>query len=1062
MVKMKSPRAYPSLFVSLRLVRPLQFALGAHALRLALSLALALSLSLAAAPTQAEQSPSPAEPPSFTDLRKFRHLLSFDRELEFPNPLAGSWHSDEALLKQLGKTVYSVAQRVRIYSENNGSLQHSPLTGLTFAAGRPQEGTVFLAGDGVRDLLAYVFEQMAEDRKGRIGSHPNQDPWSLLRRIERNSSPIEPEEVFRLGSEIRLVVGSSRAEGLLALMNVHWNSARTRAQGLGVSAYLTDLRFPPFRAQSVSEFLGESEREGTYALHSLLMDLKTGRLSFTVSDGVRIQSFLPWEALVPLVHGHFGPVVLGTNDPGRRVLKAVQLMLQFPFLDFERDQKKNLLQDLHAVNTKWKSGRVPEPERLALEQLIWIHAAGGVHNRFTRGMAGASSGDLLERELKAQVRQLLELREGRDKGWIGGLPYFARSGQPVPPPERVASSVGWRPPRRALLDLKEFMARHTDHGWLYHGTDGATALLRCGLPQSVPGLGGCLASYGSGFYTTKDWWEAFGYKGHSLASEIVSVRVKPELWSRDPVILDYERLSSSDVALLEDLAAEIGKTPFQILSEYYGIDIIVNIYPLIQNAEVVELVPHHQTPGKAEAMSVLEYAKENFVLDSDWISNRGLVQFREDLRDAYAFGYDYARLRGELSRLLQTELASEEAEGALHFPSKFFSRFRKGSLKPQLTEKAQLELVEKSLLSSSQTARRLGAAVLVLLPPSPSNEWLYKKMAQVADPAGTGQVSDLAIHSLLLNSPQICSSPFLQGWTLQHLERKPVGYVVPDFVHRLLKCSTQAAEVIFLQFLDGAEFSGEKISILVQSGDSFLQAQMGKLLRPQGNLNPSEMIRWKHAIRVLRSLPLEKRLEWTPGFLHSLWQWPREFQEEGLKSFLPLDQPMDREIRAILPFFEANPQTEQFSMQVKAVLANTLLNYFWKKERLLDRELERAFTIILEDSQYGDIQRFLFTFVSEDHGAFGLHPILVQKYVETLSASVALEVRRLILEAEAAGEGSPRVVALGKLWRSQHLDLKKLMASKGLARGLGAWVESQLVEYARSVASRNQSDLEQL
>ena len=265
--------------------------------------------------------------------------------------------------------------------------------------------------------------------------------------------------------------------------------------------------------------------------------------------------------------------------PDKQTIRGLRALLELPFLTYTANGFQVIRTELEALIAK---GRLDHAAQEQIGKMMRNARFEGAKNRFSSSIQGVSADTIegLVQQLAAKnssvkipefmVKNDLVLRHGVDKGGL------AKAG--------------------ILMPVEVFIAQHTDQGVLYHGTPDFTNVLnmiRNGMVISKQNQG--IAIHGRGVYTdnSRSVPERYAKDPERYAKDkgvVLELRVQPEGLR----VLDWKTTKNKPelTNLFPNAATASGEdldTLFETLARDYDIDVILNTFPLIQNAAAIKL-----------------------------------------------------------------------------------------------------------------------------------------------------------------------------------------------------------------------------------------------------------------------------------------------------------------------------------------------------------------------------------------------------------------------------------------------------------------------------------------
>ncbi|HCU06474.1 MAG TPA: hypothetical protein DIC42_02670 [Holosporales bacterium] len=258
--------------------------------------------------------------------------------------------------------------------------------------------------------------------------------------------------------------------------------------------------------------------------------------------------------------------------PDKQTIRGLRSLLELPFLNYTANGFQAIKAELEALIAKGSL------ESLAQEQIgkmIRNARFEGAKNRFASSIPGMSA-----ETIEGLVHQLSE------KNRKTKIPQFMVKNDPA---LRYGTDKGGLAKAKILIPVDTFIENYTDQGVLYHGTPDFTNVLnmiRNGMVISKQNQG--TAIHGRGVYTDKTRSVPESYAKDT--GVVLEMKVQPDGLR----VLDWATAKKRQElkTLFPDAATASGAeldTIFETLSQNYDIDIIINQFPLIQNAAAIRL-----------------------------------------------------------------------------------------------------------------------------------------------------------------------------------------------------------------------------------------------------------------------------------------------------------------------------------------------------------------------------------------------------------------------------------------------------------------------------------------
>lgn len=782
--------------------------------------------------------------------------LGFDPETEFVNPFQ-SWFRAKCMESAtfsrnlLVKLLFSTSQRLTFLDDvKGGLLVRKPLHAEVLGRVRrldPKASVAFF-GAPVRDLLAVVARDL------KYGPLPERD--------------LRVEDILKYGSTLQFGIQFSEelspASRRKAIQSLH---REFNAPGLKRGVFKAKLKYgqTPFRwfgFSELAELQGTAKQRGGFPIEAMAMDLETGELTSPMGQDPIALALLGLVEVVPLA-AEWSPDIL--------VAEGIQLRLELPFLEFTPASKSYYEQALVDLTLRSKE---PQFEKASqgffqrLDQALLAQEEGGAHNRLHRS----------KRIVDRLIGQMILGLPSDRPGWLRSLPVFARTQAPAPALLEI--------PKEFWMDPQEFIDKQTDHGWLYHGTTAGQQVFQSSFPISDEEYGGA-AAMGSGLYTTPRLSTALGYAG--TQSYVHRFKVKPGVELK---ILDWGKLSAdprhaSTCVRLEKLRESKRLSKFRLLADFYGADIILNEYPLIQNQAVVELDPNPQDGYFAHFDDVLKRG--------------GVSTLKRLLRLGRRLGISKEQL---LKRVWKSWF---EDSNFLNY----FQEAAKDEPGDRRTDPAFL--VKVGLDSPSLESAKMAAALFFLLKPTaavsagrgesaeygPEQSGFFgtlspkdfstalKSMIRASSASDDRTIRDL----LLSNARRICWDPEAKVWLKEQM-RNPNLLILGGLQSSLvLSCPADYREALTRAYVQGGSWRLDSDVIArIREGrvrglyEILDQALRGDALEFASAEAPA-VTAANNAIRILREIGVERRVE----LLH------RAYELHGKHSYVELPLPLSIE-----------------------------------------------------------------------------------------------------------------------------------------------------------------------
>lgn len=735
--------------------------------------------------------------PTAAQLEAYFH---FDPETEFPNPFAELKAScnEEAAARALAKQVFETAERLTVLTEAVGL--HSGLNPLgTLGPWRElkrvplleevkrsvkrldPKATVYLVGAPVRDLLARV----ARDTRSKKGVSFQSAADGLS-----PGEAISVETLLKVGSTLQFAIEFTpgwtqvHKTGALRDLSRIFNAAGIKRKGFQLNRRHTSSPLKWFEFQELSQFQAEARDRGGFPLESMILNCSTGEITSPFGRHPLELALLGEMEVLPVGAGRSSDLLAA---------QGLQLLLELPFLHLTRASRDIFQIHLQAAVDSLRSPAVPTsippPARASrssdgalllvdrVEQALLAQEEGGAHNRLhrSRDPIDLFAADFVKRVMASDANRKAS---SRYRVWLGSLLLFTRS-------EPLSESEASRP--APLLELpkefsgfwmsrEEFEASQTDGGWLYHGTSAGPQAFQGGFPVSDEYWMGTAAD-GSGFYTTPSFSVAAAYAGKSGPVLRMKLKSAPGIrilnWHRVKLEHGYHAICPA----LEELGHPHRMSCFRMLSEFYGVDIIVNEHVLIQNHSVVELDPTFDGSLRAHL--------------GDLVVSKGVQKtWSLGLRAGVSKKDLMAQMVGQMKKNSKFEgyfreksaLASEEELATSEY-----------AIKAALEMPAQHEVGPNSLFN----LKELAAELAVRLDPSPARDEISGILLKTAREA---RVYNARLRGAIYsNADRLCQNSEWNKWFLEQMDS---GYAMGFMLKALKHCPGDFQRALVRSYLE--------------------------------------------------------------------------------------------------------------------------------------------------------------------------------------------------------------------------------------------------------------------
>lgn len=458
----------------------------------------------------------------------------------------------------MNNALASVYQRLTVpLVQNDGQLHNTRIFPyLQKLAEEKAQGEfkIFAAGGVVRSSIAFLYAEMYQQWL----QDPQFDSTSFLKNFAQQDTDLPGLQVRGIGSDFDILIQDPSGENgqlkeeILAVIN----SAETQ---FGLTTFKDDLKKTMVTIGDVkgySEQMARATAQGGSTLDFLTFDISEGKLlepqkfPNTIADLLR--GYLTYAAPAS---------ANAVEDLAKQTVRGLRPLLELPFVRYKDESV--LRQELKILETSTLSDRAAEQ----ITKLARNSRFAGAHNRFYRGATGS-----LEQVINHTLQQ---------KGLLSEIPRYIDFN----PLHLRGADRGLNGFPSSLLMNREKFDLLTQNGTLYHGTPNIGAglsIMRSGLFESSLHQG--RAVFGRGAYSSADPATALTYANGGV---VFRVQVK-----NDPNvnIIDWEQIKNDPfIKNLESECQNKNLDVFEVLSQKYHIDIIINHYILIENQDAISL-----------------------------------------------------------------------------------------------------------------------------------------------------------------------------------------------------------------------------------------------------------------------------------------------------------------------------------------------------------------------------------------------------------------------------------------------------------------------------------------
>lgn len=419
----------------------------------------------------------------------------------------------------------------------------------------------FIYGGVVRSILGYICFHLLEKNQ----SHPERSTHQLLEEFLDSTENVSFLNTLGVGSDLDILLDhpeqgeiQSLAQLLTSLINAYKNNLSEKRLGSFFAPHGDVLEY--------SSQVHRSTQQGGSPLDWLAFPMTSRSGSH-----IRLPSCYP-NIMHDFIQGsiHFVPV----KDPLNYATKARQIrpLLEIPHLQPSEESLPNLIADIQKLAADYRQKNVASVVDFVFKKAVRNARSWEVCNEYA-----------IFDETKSPLHQAV-YQLSRQRGNNPLIPEF------LPSREIDTRAADFDPGNLAkdghLISYSEFIRIYTDNGILYHGTPDFTnigSMMRVGLVLSSEKQGRALR--GRGFYTTNSKTIAKEYE-QGEAGLLLSFMLSKSPKLR---VLNLPDLSLDMKNKLRTEARQNNMNFHEYLSDHYAIDIIVDLYVLIQNAKAIHV-----------------------------------------------------------------------------------------------------------------------------------------------------------------------------------------------------------------------------------------------------------------------------------------------------------------------------------------------------------------------------------------------------------------------------------------------------------------------------------------
>lgn len=255
----------------------------------------------------------------------------------------------------------------------------------------------------------------------------------------------------------------------------------------------------------------------------------------------------------------------------KQTIRGLRALLELPFLELSEQGKAVIISELRAISEHVRYGTLDPDAMKQVEKMVRNAHFSGAHNRGYRESKDTPLGLFVDIVNRITPTEASKIRVA--------FPRFLETFD-----NRTLTGRYQRDVSNALMDIQDFINTKTANGVLYHGTsmENVLPILRGGFIISDKKQGA--AVYGSGVYTTPIKEIAQSYAKED--GQILELKINS---SKPLSILDVQKLSPIVLAQLTEEADSHDCDLNELLSEKYGVDIVINEHVILQNLDAIWL-----------------------------------------------------------------------------------------------------------------------------------------------------------------------------------------------------------------------------------------------------------------------------------------------------------------------------------------------------------------------------------------------------------------------------------------------------------------------------------------
>lgn len=520
------------------------------------------------------------------------------------------------------------------------------------------------SGGVVRSAISFIYAELYRE----LEKNPAANPEEVLKQLAQATEALPAHRIRGVGSDFDTLLMRFDPLKLTALKDLATrltNSAETAAgmtnsRHAGKRAFFTIADFKVYAEQ-----ISRSTGQGGSDVDFLAFDVIRGKMIQPPAVEDAPDYSVIWDNLICGRYRYLPPVD-SIEDAAKQTVRGFRPLLELPFIQLEDEAQ---------LRAEIKSTKLSPKAIEQFAKMVRNARFAGAHNRIYRSKEGTLDHDILN----------LVLSYSRARHENPLIPEFVDE-----LPLGRASTI----PTELLVPMNDFIAKHTDHGVLYHGTKdiaSGLAIMRKGLFISGGANEQGTAARGRGGYSTPNIATARSFAGGQ--GMVFHLKVKKDFATR---VLDWST-AQSHPWIQEIQRANPRRDLFEALARDHGIDIIVNGHVLVQNTRALEMNTDLDMilQSLADAIGESEY-RSGLTLDRDI----NAVQEFAGLA-AYQAALGGTAIRWPDISKMATALRTRILSGASRDPAKDFQVYNQLSSiwpeTPALDKKTIVQMTERLL-----------------------------------------------------------------------------------------------------------------------------------------------------------------------------------------------------------------------------------------------------------------------------------------------------------------------------------------------------------------------------